>query len=149
MKSEYYLATVINAYRRALDGGVTAELEKELQAPRHRDYTQAYAFGKNGETVNYSDSQTKGEYIYIANVLGSKDGVAEVEMRNRFRKGDLLEILSPDGNFKKTFSAEEIFDAEGKKTDDAKLVQGKYKISCPYDVKKGDFLRRRERATRS
>ena len=143
MKSEYYLATVINAYRRALDGGAEPRLEKELSNVAHREYTQGYAFGENRETVNYADSQTKGDYTYIANVLGGSEGFVEAEMRNRFREGDTLEVLSPDDNFGKTFEAKEIFDEGGRRTADAKLVQAKYKISCPYYLKKGDFLRRK------
>lgn len=143
MKSEYYLATVINAYRRALDGGAEPRLEKELSNVAHREYTQGYAFGENRETVNYADSQTKGYYTYIANVLGGSEGIVEAEMRNRFREGDTLEVLSPDDNFGKTFEAKEIFDEGGRRTADAKLVQAKYKISCPYHLKKGDFLRRK------
>jgi hypothetical protein len=64
-------------------------------------------------------------------------------MRNRFKQGDLLEILSPDENFTKTFAAEEIYDAKNERTDDAKLVQELYKIKCPYDLKQGDYLRRK------
>ncbi|MGN0822359.1 MAG: U32 family peptidase, partial [Candidatus Gallimonas sp.] len=95
MKSEYYLATVVNAYRRILDHGYSEALGEELHCAAHRAYTTAYAFGDNAETVNYDDSQTKGSCEYIANVL-SWDGVrATVEMRNRFYEGDVLEILSP------------------------------------------------------
>ena len=97
MKSEYYLATVINAYRRCIDGGFNKTVEEELLTAAHRDYTTAYAFGENHQTVNYSDSQTKGDCDYIANVLSSSDGYAEVEMRTRFFVGDRLEVLSPDG----------------------------------------------------
>ena len=49
MKSGYYLATVINAYRRAMDGQDFSVSEKELLAVAHREYTQAYALGKNNE----------------------------------------------------------------------------------------------------
>ena len=86
---------------------------------------------------------TKGDYTYIANVLGGSEGFVEAEMRNRFREGDTLEVLSPDDNFGKTFEAKEIFEEGGRRTADAKLVQAKYKISCPYYLKKGDFLRRK------
>ncbi len=144
MKSGYYLATVINAYRRLMDGGDFALSETELSNVAHRDYTTAYALGKNPQTVNYEDSQSKGDYIYIADVVGCEDGFVLAEMRNRFKKGDVLEVLSPDGNFAKTFVAEEIFDSKGEMTDDAKLVQEIYKIKCPYTLKKGDYLRRKK-----
>ena len=66
------------------------------------------------------------------------------EMRNRFKEGDVLEILSPDGNFRKTFTAEEIYDSKGERIGDAKLVQEHYKIKCPYDLQAGDYLRRKK-----
>ena len=144
MKSGYYLATVINAYRRLMDGGDFTASETELSNVAHRDYTTAYALGNNPETVNYEDSQSKGDYIYIADVVGFEDGYVMAEMRNRFKQGDLLEVLSPDENFAKTFVAEEILDSKGVSTYDAKLVQEIYKIKCPYAVKKGDYLRRKK-----
>ena len=125
MKSEYYLATVINAYRRCMDGGYSDAVERELLTAAHRDYTVAYALGENKNTVNYADSQTKGDCDYIANVAGFNDGFAQVEMRGRFKVGDELEILSPTDNF-------------------GKLVQKIYAISCPFALQSGDVLRRRK-----
>lgn len=146
MKSGYYLATVINAYRRAMDGGAYALSEKELLAVAHREYTEAYFGGANTETVNYTDSQSKGEYTYIADVISSENGVALVQMRNRFKVGDVLEVLSPDNNFQKTFKVESAVDSKGNATEDCKLVQELYKIPCPYTLNKGDYLRRKNLA---
>lgn len=143
MKSGYYLATVINAYRRVMDGGEISSLQEELLRVSHRDYTTAYIDGENNRTVNYTDSISKGDYTYIADVLGYHDGYATVEMRNRFKKGDCLEILSPDDIFRKLFTVDEIVAENGEETDDAKLVQAKYKIRCPYPVEQGDYLRRK------
>ena len=143
MKSGYYLATVINAYRRAMDGANFAVSERELLAVAHREYTQAYMMGENKETVNYEDSQSRGDYIYIADVLGMKNGFVKAEMRNRFKQGDLLEVLSPDGNFSRTFIADEIYDSQDVRTDDAKRVQEIYTIKCPFELQAGDYLRRK------
>ena len=143
MKSGYYLATVINAYRRAMDGGDMEISERELLAVAHRDYTQAYADGQNAETVNYADSQSKGDFTYIADVLDYKDGFVYVEMRNRFKMGDRLEALTADENFGKAFIVDEMYDNTGAVCEDAKLVQGVYAIKCPYALKKGDYLRRK------
>lgn len=46
MKSEYYLATVINAYRRAMDGGNAEKLCGELDNVAHREYTEAFVCEK-------------------------------------------------------------------------------------------------------
>lgn len=143
MKSGYYLATVINAYRRVMDGQDLLQSQTELNNVAHRDYTTAYALGKNKETVNYADSQSKGDYTYIADVIGSGENYVVAEMRNRFKKGDVLEVLSPDENFGKTFTVKELRNAKGEITDDAKLVQEHYTIACPYTLNKGDYLRRK------
>ena len=145
MKSEYYLATVINAYRRCIDGGYDGVVERELKTAAHRDYTTAYAFGDNSSTVNYSDSQAKGDCDYIGNVKGCKNGNAEVEMRGRFKVGDELEILSPGENFGKSFVVSRAFTSGGEEVDDCKLVQEVYSVPCPYALSSGDILRRRKR----
>ena len=120
MKSEYYLATVINAYRRCIDGGYSPIIENQLLTGFHRDYTTAYAFGENAQTVNYADSQAKGGCDYIANVIGSENGFAIVEMRGRFKVGDTLEVLSPTDSFLKTFTVEKAF-----------LINGEEVRDCP------------------
>lgn len=144
MKSEYYLATVINAYRRCMDGGYGGVVERELATAAHRDYTTAYALGENHGTVNYSDSQAKGDCDYIGNVAGTEGGCALVEMRGRFRKGDVLEVLSPSENFGRSFEVGNVWLPDGSLTDDCKLVQTVYKVECPYKLSAGDILRRRK-----
>lgn len=144
MKSEYYLATVINAYRRCIDGGFDKTVERELATAAHRDYTTAYMLGPNENTVNYTDSQAKGDCDYIGNVLGYENGFAEVEMRGRFRRGDVLEVLSPAEHFGKRFTVEEVYRSDGELTEDCKLVQEVYSVKCPYALSAGDILRRRK-----
>ena len=144
MKSGYYLATVINAYRRLMDGGKLSVSEQELFSVAHRDYTTAYTLGENSETVNYDDSQSKGDCVYIADVLGMDGEYVLAEMRNRFRQGDKLEVLSPGEQFGKSFLVEEMYDSKGERTEDGKLVQEIYKIKCPYVLEKGDYFRRRK-----
>ena len=144
MKSEYYLATVINAYRRCIDNGYSPTIERELLTAAHRDYTTAYMLGENRETVNYTDSQTKGDCDYIANVLSRENGFARVEMRGRFKVGDRLEVLSPDQNFNKDFVVESAVTSAGESVEDCKLVQEIYTINCPYELSAGDVLRRRK-----
>ncbi|MCH5148692.1 MAG: U32 family peptidase [Clostridiales bacterium] len=144
MKSEYYLATVINAYRRCIDGGFTPLIERELLTAAHRDYTTAYTLGSNDKTVNYTDSQTKGDCDYIGNIISGGDKTAVIEMRTRFKVGDELEILSPTQNFLKTFKVEKAFTSAGEQVEDCKLVQENYTVNCPYTLSAGDIVRRRK-----
>lgn len=151
MKSEYYLATVINAYRRAIDeyckiGDKYKENQMfydELIKTSHRAFTTVYTLGDNFDTVNYSDSQSVGEKQFIAVVTKSMEGgYAEIEMRNRFKKSDVLEILSPSENFNKTFIVNEMYDEDGNEILDAKIVQQKIRIKCEFDLQAGDILRK-------
>ena len=150
MKSEYYLATVVNAYRRAIDGyyekGENYKQDKlyneELLKTAHRDFTTAYLLGENDRTVNYDDSQSKGTHKFIANVLEDyKDGFAVIEMRNRFKVGDELEVLSPSENFNKKIKVEKLTDLNGEAIEDAKIVQQKLKLFTAVGLSKGDILR--------
>ena len=152
MKSEYYLATVINAYRRAIDeyykiGGKYKKNKMfydELLKTNHRVFTTAYMLGENKETVNYSDSQSAGEKQFIATVLeGTNDkGYFIAEMRNRFKKGDKLELLTPNDSFNSVILPVKITDEEGNDIEDAKIVQQKLRIYSDIKVSAGDILRR-------
>ena len=151
MKSEYYLATVINAYRRAIDeflkiGDRYSEnttFYDELLKTNHRVFTTAYMFGNSDETVNYLDSQSSGKRQFIANVIGDGNGeYFTVQMRNRFKKGDVLEVLSPSENFNKTFTVDKVLDEEGNLVEDAKLVQQNLRVYSNLKLKAGDILRK-------
>jgi putative protease len=152
MKSEYYLATVINAYKCALvelekqgENFVIPEyIEKELAKTAHREFTKAYYLGSNKNTVNYKDSQAAGTAEFIAFVKDYDNNLklSKVEMRNRFKIGDELEILSPDEFFNKKFIVEKIINSRGENIEDAKFVQEILFINCPYPIKHGSILRK-------
>lgn len=146
MKSAYYVATVVNAYRRALDmlpKKPTDELCKELMKASHRKYTTGFYFGDEGKQYT-EDSMPIQESDFIAVVCSdAKDGAVEVEMRNKFSVGDELEILSPDKNvFNKKFVVEKITNPAGESLQSAKVVQEKVKIPCCLPLKAGDILRK-------
>ena len=151
MKSEYYLATVVNAYRRAIDeyyekGKEYKEntlFQEELKKTAHREFTTAYLLGENDRTVNYDDSQSKGTHKFIANVLEGNENsqFAIIEMRNRFMVGDELEVLSPSNSFNKVIKVERLENLNGESVFDAKLVQEKLKLFTDIRLSKGDILR--------
>ncbi len=142
MKSDYYVASVVNAYRRALDGFSDYKiLHDELEKTSHRRYTTGFYFGADDKEY-LEDSMPVQTYVFIAVAKeNAKDGKVKVEMRNRFKVGDELEILSSDNNFLKTIKIEYIKNSLGEFIDDAKRVQEIVEINCPYDLKEGDILR--------
>lgn len=143
MKTVYYLATVVNAYRRAMDGGDLNVSEAELTKINHRAYTKAYFYGENDKTLNYDEGQEQGEYEFAAWVIGYDDGKALVEMRNRFAVGDELEVLSPGDSFLKKFVVGDMTDEDNVPVADAKLVQQRLKIAVPFRLYAGDILRKK------
>lgn len=142
MKSDYYVASVVNAYRRALDGYNNFDaLKAELEKTSHRRYTTGFYFGEKDKEY-LQDSMPVQTYIFIAKVVeDAQDGKVKVEMRNRFKVGDTLEILSSDENFLKTITIENITNSKGESINDAKRVQEIVEINCPYNLKAGDILR--------
>lgn len=142
MKSDYYVASVVNAYRRALDGFSDYDvLHNELEKTSHRRYTTGFYFGADDKEYLESSMPVQ-TYVFIAKVVeDAHDGQVKVEMRNRFRVGDTLEVLSPDGNFLKTITISKIIDSKGEEIEDAKRVQEIVTINCPYSLKAGDILR--------
>ncbi len=151
MKSEYYLATVVNAYRRAIDAFYeigknyknNTLFQTELIKTAHRAFTTAYFLGENDRTVNYDDSQSKGSHKFIANVINGneKSDFALIEMRNRFKVGDELEVLSPSDSFNKVIKVSKLLDLNDNEILDAKLVQEKLKLFTDVPLKEGDILR--------
>ena len=64
-------------------------------------------------------------------------------MRNRFKSGDELEILSPSESFNKKITVKKMTDENGNEIDDAKLVQQKIRLYTDIPLCKGDFLRKK------
>lgn len=146
MKSPYYVATVVNAYRKALDmlpAKPSKELEAELEKASHRRYTTGFYYGD--EQKQYTeDSMPVQDSEFVAVVTkDSCGGEVELEMRNKFSIGDVLEILSVnDEAFNQKLEVKFIKTLSGESLDSAKVVQEKVKVPCKFKLFAGDILRR-------
>ena len=151
MKTVYYVATVVDAYRRAIDAffdGKEADpsLKEQLYCAPHREYTAGFCFPERRErTENRTSSKAVAAGEFLAVVKKWENGRILVEQRNRFREGDVLTILSSDGNSGKTFVAENMRNEEGESVTDAKLVQQRLWLPCPYPLRPFDLLHRVKR----
>lgn len=152
MKSTFYVATVVSAYRRALDAicagkfteELIAELLAELNKASHRDYTTGFYFDEDASRQYYEDSRAREEYKFIAVVRDVTDGVATVEQRNKFQVGDELEILSANSEYTcKTLRVEDLTTADGEKVTVANRVQQVLRMPCAYNLCCGDILRKK------
>ena len=96
-------------------------------------------------TVSLEKECLEEKFRYIATVLKvlttAEGSNVTVEMRNRFKTGDNIIILSPSDTNGKSFTMGEITHCEdGAVTDDAKLVQHIYSFFCPFKLTVGDLL---------
>lgn len=143
MKSDYYVASVVNAYRRALDNKTDLQtLETELEKTSHRRYTTGFYFGSDDKEFLETSMPIQTAEFTAKVVEDSKSGKVKVEMRNRFKIGDELEILSPTDSFLKKIKISSIENSKGEPIDDCKRVQEIVTINCPFDLKQGDILRK-------
>ena len=149
MKTPYYVGTVVNAYRRALDnlyntGTLDEAMIYELDKAGHRTYTTGFYFGQS-DNICLNSSQPEQDYEFSAIVLDydEENQRVLVEQRNRFREGDELEVLSPDDNFNKTIPVSGVTDEVGDIVNDCKRVQQKLYIPTALKLNKGDILRRK------
>ncbi len=149
MKTVYYVANVVNAYRRAIDlvnptKEQLAVLDKEMYKCKNRGYSTGFYYGKENANVTYSKEQKTDGYSFTAVVLEKVEDGYLVEMRNRFKVGDKLEILSSGDDFGKIFEVKSIRDTKGNEVLDAKLVQQKLIITPTQKVElyPDDILRK-------
>lgn len=109
MKSMYYAAAVTAAYRQAIDAyykegknyKVRPAWREELEKVSHRPYTTAFAFQNPDHTAQeYAKSQPEQPYDFIGLVLScdGEKGEAVIQERNHFKRGEVVECLSPKGN---------------------------------------------------
>lgn len=142
MKSVYYAATVINAYRHRLDNTASPEqCLAELNCASHRDYTTGFYFGE-ARTANAESGGYKQDCVFIAVVLGEQDGGYLIEQRNNFSAGDRLEILSPN-SIGLDFVVGGMKNTDGETVTYAPHPQQRLVITCPHKLERGDILRRR------
>lgn len=148
MKSPYYVATVTNAYRRKIDeicGKVEPKTNyiEEVEKTSHRLFTTGFFYpGENKENLLTSTPVQTHEFVAVV-LEDANGGWALVEMRNQFKVGDELEVLSPNDTFNKKFVVTKIWDEEKLEVDCAKRVQQKLLIATDLPLKSGDILRRK------
>ena len=149
VKSEYYVATVVKSYRDAIDDyfegkPFNPELLYELKKISHRQYTTGFYFGKPDNTAQvYTTNSYVRNYELIGTVVDYLKDTKEVviEQRNRFFKGDEIEILMPDEPFLK-LKVERIINEDNEEIEVAPHPQMQVRIPCKREVKKGSFVRK-------
>ena len=120
VKSSFYVATVVKAYREAIDAYYKNQPYderwfEEISKVSNRDFTTGFFFGKPGpDDHNYGTSSYVRNYDFVGLVKGydiAKEMLI-IEQRNRFMIGDEVEVMPPDGSITQ-FIVNEMYDGDG------------------------------------
>lgn len=148
MKSSYYVATVVKAYRQAIDEyikktdsyKVKKEWLSELEKSSHRPFSTGFYFGKPEKQVYESSSYIRTHEICgLVTDYDEKSNIATIEQRNKIFKGDTVEILTPNRkNFEITI--DNMCDSEGNAIESTPHPQMIYKVHTDKKLNKYDML---------
>ena len=155
MKSMFYVATVVRAYRKAIDSYLADPDNykfdntwlEELNKASNREFTTGFYFDKpDNEDQNYVTNAYSREYDFLGVVreYDESTSMALVEQRNKINVGDEIEVFGPGIEYF-TMKVEKMLDAEtGEAIESAPHAQQMINIEMNFPVNK-DFLLRRKR----
>lgn len=152
VKSSYYVATVIRAYRMAIDEYYKDPANykyddkwlKEIQKASHRDFTTGFYFGKPTHDAQvYTTSSYIRGYDFVGLILDYNDEtkIATVEQRNRMFVGEKIEVFGPSKEYS-TQIIEKMWDEEDNEIEVAPHPQQIVKILMTEPVNKMDMIRK-------
>ena len=154
MKSIFYIAHVVGAYRKAIDAyyedpnnySYNPEWFTEMCKASHREFTTGFYFRKpTNEDQNYLTSAYTRDYSFtgIVKNYDPETGMAIVEQRNRMFIGDEIEVFGPGTDYFRQ-KLEVMLDEDGNPVDSAPHPQQilQIKMDRPVDV---NFMLRKEK----
>ena len=157
LKTEYYLASVVNVYRNAIDdymanpeGYDYTKYLKELEKVKTRGLTTFYFNDRNNKDFQeYEGKQYNPDYEFGGKILEDKsaDSRVLIEIKNKLSVGDTLELIIPNEIKPQAFTIEKLYDSETRE-EISTINPGKQGqtviLEIPFEVKKGWILRRKK-----
>ena len=160
LKTDYYLATVVRAYRNAIDDYEKLKSEgkekeynadkylKELEKVKTRGLSEFYFTDDQNQDIHDFDGKSENlEYEYGARIISKEENnIYIAEIKNKLSLGDRLEILLPDSIEECAFNIEELYDIKNDKpiqTINPGIKGQQVKIKIPYDLVAGTVIRRK------
>lgn len=152
MKSSYYVAVVVKAYRHLIDSYFSKPKEyfcdekwlDEIKKVSHRYFSTGFYFAKpGGEEQRYDSSAYIKTYDFAGLILdyNSDNQMAVIEQKNRIFVGDEIEIFGPNDDF---FSQkiEKMWDEEGKEIEAAPHAKQIIRMKMAKPVKPWYMIRK-------
>lgn len=154
MRSIYYIATVVSAYRKVIDAYYEKRLTKELiqqekkvlDRVANRESTVQFFDGYYGKDCQYYNGRfelSNQDFLGIVLEYDEKKNLAKIEQRNYFKVGDLVEFFGPN-DFVNILKIEHIYDEEGKPLEIVNHPRQIVWIETDITLHKNDFMRKKE-----
>ena len=156
LKTDYYLATIIRAYRKAIDDYYKnpeiwdyMNYLPEVEKVKTRGLSEFYFTNSNNQDIHDYDGFSENlKYEYGAKVLENLgDNLYHVEIRNKLSVGDLLDVMVPGDITPHEFNIEELYDSKTRERIDTVNpgVKGQSVIiKVPYNMDVNYVIRRKK-----
>lgn len=156
LKTDYYLATIIRAYRRAIDDYYEnpnswnyMDYLPEIEKVKTRGLSEFYFTDPKNQDIHDFDGFSENlKYEYGARVIEKlEDDLYMVEIRNKLSLGDTLDVMVPGEIVSNEFKIEELYNADTREsiTHVNPGVKGqKVIIKVPYKMDKDYVIRRKK-----
>ena len=150
MKTAYYVATVVSAYRQALDvlakegeaafQAAVPALMAELEKAGHRKSNTGFYYGDPQPAAGAEGVLQSMEFVAQVMSDAQAGEPAEVLVKNRFYVGDALEALTPAGSQPFTVAAMTLLET-GEPLQTVSIAGTRLWMNFPFAVQAGDILR--------
>lgn len=148
MKSSYYVASVVKAYRQAIDKYIEdpenykfdPKWMDNLTKPSHRPYTTGFYFDEDVRQIYESSSYIRNyDIVAVVKDYNKETNIATLEQKNKVYNGDLVEVLSVKGE-NNIIKLEDMRKGNGESIESAPSAQMIFTVRCSYELKNGDIL---------
>ena len=148
-KSAYYVTVVTNAYRMAVDEYYKNPdnfilpdwIRDEVYKVSHRQYSKGFFFGTPENSQYYENSGYIRNFDVVAVVEKCENGTVYCTQRNRFFKGDTVEILAPSQK-PVILTLENIYDENGDEIETANHAMMKFSFKSDMIFPYGTVIRK-------
>lgn len=146
MKSSYYVASVVKAYREAIDTYFENPEEYKfnekwmeyLTKPSHRRYTTGFYYGDSNKQHYESSSYIRDfDIVGIVRSYDKETGIAVIEQRNKCYAGDKVEVLRPRGE-NLEIELKDLKNKDGEAIESTPVAQMIYTIKTDKVLESGD-----------
>ena len=149
MRSIYYIATVLSSYRKIIDDVINNRINdktinyylKVLNRCANRESNPQFFKGlPNYKDQYYNGNREVSNQDFLGVVLSNDNGIITLEQRNYFKKGTIVEFISP--NFEETeYTIEDIYDEDMNLIEEANHAQMIVKFKTEIPLCKDDIMR--------